>query len=48
MMVKRLEKKKLILNAAMDCFSQMGYDKTTLDEIGGKVNLNKASFILLL
>ncbi|MBK9319620.1 MAG: TetR/AcrR family transcriptional regulator [Bacteroidetes bacterium] len=43
MMVKRLEKKKLILNAAMDCFSQMGYDKTTLDEIGGKVNLNKAS-----
>lgn len=43
MIVKRLEKKKLILSAAADCFYQSGYEKTTLDEIGSKVNLNKAS-----
>ncbi len=42
-MVKREEKKQMILNAATECFSQLGYDKTTLDDIGGKVKLNKAS-----
>lgn len=42
-MVKREEKKLMILNAATECFSHMGYDKTTLDDIGGKVKLNKAS-----
>ena len=33
----------MILNAATECFSQNGYEKTTLDDIGGKVRLNKAS-----
>lgn len=33
----------MILNAATECFSQNGYEKTTLDDIGGKVKLNKAS-----
>jgi|JI10StandDraft_1071094.scaffolds.fasta_scaffold587018_2 AcrR family transcriptional regulator len=42
-MIKREEKKQMILNAATECFSQLGYDKTTLDDIGGKVKLNKAS-----
>lgn len=42
-MVKREEKKQMILNAAAECFSRLGYDKTTLDDIGGKVSLNKAS-----
>lgn len=43
MLDKKLEKKKKILSAAVDCFSKTGYDKTTLDEIGSRVNLNKAS-----
>lgn len=42
-MIKREEKKQMILHAATECFSQLGYDKTTLDDIGGKVKLNKAS-----
>jgi len=42
-MQKREEKKQLILNAATECFSQNGYEKTTLDDIGGKVRLNKAT-----
>lgn len=42
-MVKRKEKKQMILTAATECFSHMGYDKTTLDDIGEKVKLNKAS-----
>lgn len=42
-MQKREEKKQLILSAATECFSQNGYDKTTLDDIGSKVSLNKAT-----
>lgn len=42
-MLKREEKKQMILNAATECFSKNGYDKTTLDEIGHKVSLNKAT-----
>lgn len=42
-MQKREEKKQLILHAATECFSQNGYDKTTLDDIGNKVSLNKAT-----
>lgn len=42
-MLKKEEKKLMILNAATECFSQNGYEKTTLDDIGGKVRLNKAS-----
>ncbi|MFN0188802.1 MAG: TetR/AcrR family transcriptional regulator [Bacteroidia bacterium] len=42
-MQKREEKKQLILSAATECFSKNGYDKTTLDEIGHKVSLNKAT-----
>ena len=42
-MIKREEKKQMIIHAATECFSQLGYDKTTLDDIGGKVKLNKAS-----
>ncbi|MBL7922649.1 MAG: TetR/AcrR family transcriptional regulator [Bacteroidia bacterium] len=42
-MQKREEKKQLILHAATECFSRNGYEKTTLDDIGGRVSLNKAS-----
>lgn len=37
------DKKKEILKAASDCFARYGYDKTTLDDIGRLVGLNKAS-----
>ncbi len=36
-------KKKEILKAASDCFAHYGYDKTTLDDIGRMVGLNKTS-----
>ena len=42
-MLKKEEKKQMILKAAAECFSKNGYDKTTLDEIGHKVSLNKAT-----
>lgn len=42
-MIKKEEKRQKILNAATECFSKNGYDKTTLDEIGHKVSLNKAT-----
>ena len=42
-MLRREEKKQMILKAAAECFSKNGYDKTTLDEIGHKVSLNKAT-----
>lgn len=38
-----LDKKKEILKAASVCFARYGYEKTTLDDIGKLVNLNKAS-----
>ncbi|MFW9994202.1 MAG: TetR/AcrR family transcriptional regulator [Candidatus Odinarchaeota archaeon] len=37
------EKKKQILAAAKECFVRFGYKKTTLDDIGRKIGLNKAS-----
>jgi len=37
------DKKIEILNAARECFARFGYDKTTLDDIGNLVGLNKAS-----
>lgn len=36
-------KKIKILQAASECFARYGYDKTTLDDIGKMVGLNKAS-----
>jgi AcrR family transcriptional regulator len=40
---KKEEKRKIILEAAGECFAQFGYKKTTLEDIGEKVGLNKAS-----
>lgn len=37
------EKRIKVLNAASDCFAKYGYEKTTLDDIGKIVGLNKAS-----
>ena len=37
------EKGEKILRAASDCFARYGYEKTTLEEIGKAVGLNKAS-----
>ena len=36
-------KKQEILKAARECFARFGYEKTTLDDIGKMVGLNKAS-----
>ena len=36
-------KKHEIIEAARECFARFGYDKTTLDDIGKMVGLNKAS-----
>lgn len=36
-------KRKLIRQAAAECFARYGYGKTTLDDIGKTVRLNKAS-----
>jgi AcrR family transcriptional regulator len=41
--VKSSEKKESILKAAEDCLDRFGYEKTTLDDIGRIVGLNKAS-----
>lgn len=38
-----MEKRIRILDAAKSCFTQFGYDKTTLDDIGKKLGLNKSS-----
>lgn len=38
-----MSKKEMILEAAAQCFARFGFDKTTLDDIGGQVGLNKAS-----
>jgi AcrR family transcriptional regulator len=37
------DKRNEILNAAGKCFAKFGYDKTTLDDIGKMVGMNKAS-----
>jgi AcrR family transcriptional regulator len=36
-------KHTLIMQAAAECFSRFGFDKTTLDDIGRRAGLNKAS-----
>ena len=41
--MNRTDKRELILKAAGDCFSRYGYDKTTLEDIGRSLGLNKAS-----
>lgn len=41
--MKQNDRKQLILKAASECFSRYGYEKTTLEDIGGAINLNKAS-----
>ncbi|MDY6880650.1 MAG: TetR/AcrR family transcriptional regulator [Thermodesulfobacteriota bacterium] len=41
--MKSDEKRKKIIQAAGDCFARFGYDKTTMDDIGKRVGLNKAS-----
>lgn len=38
-----IERKQEILKAASECFARFGYEKTTLDDIGKMVGLNKAS-----
>src|SRR4030042_4489907 len=40
---KKENKKDQILAAASECFARFGYKKTTLDDIGKKIGLNKAS-----
>ncbi|OLS12176.1 MAG: TetR family transcriptional regulator [Promethearchaeota archaeon CR_4] len=40
---KKENKKEQILAAASECFARFGYKKTTLDDIGKKIGLNKAS-----
>jgi AcrR family transcriptional regulator len=37
------DKKKEILDAAASCFARFGYEKTTLDDIGELVGMNKVS-----
>ncbi|MFM2286201.1 MAG: hypothetical protein RLZZ543_1698 [Bacteroidota bacterium] len=41
--MKAAEKRIQILQAAKNCFAQYGYDKTTLDDIGKRLGLNKSS-----
>ena len=40
---KTEEKRQLIVTEASKCFSQFGFEKTTLDDIGKSANLNKAT-----
>ncbi len=40
---EKSDKKSLILQAAKDCLGRYGFEKTTLDDIGKLVGLNKAS-----
>ena len=39
----KAERKARVLKAASECFGKYGYEKTTLDDIGKAVGLNKAS-----
>jgi AcrR family transcriptional regulator len=39
----KAHRKEMILRAATDCFAKYGYGKTTLDNVGALVGLNKAS-----
>ena len=40
---KNDEKKELVLRSASEVFARYGFDKTTLDDIGKRAGLNKAS-----
>ena len=40
---KKASKRDKILRAASEVFARYGYDKTTLDDIGRRIGLNKAS-----
>ncbi len=42
-LMKDNPKRDLILQAGSECFARFGYDKTTLDDIGKRAGLNKAS-----
>jgi AcrR family transcriptional regulator len=41
--MKDNQRRELILRAGSECFARFGYDKTTLDDIGRRAGLNKAS-----
>lgn len=41
--MKATEKRQRILEAAKMCFTQFGFEKTTLEDIGKKLGLNKSS-----
>jgi len=41
--MKSTLKRTQIISAAKLCFAQFGYDKTTLDDIGKRIGLNKSS-----
>ncbi len=41
--MKDNNRKDQILQASADCFAKYGYDKTTLDDIGRRCHMNKAS-----
>jgi AcrR family transcriptional regulator len=41
--MKASDKRTKILEAAKSCFIQFGFEKTTLDDIGRKLSLNKSS-----
>lgn len=41
--MKENPKRDLILQAGSECFARFGFDKTTLDDIGRRAGLNKAS-----
>ena len=43
MSAKRDDRRISILNAAAQCFSRFGYEKTTLQEVGDAARLNKSS-----
>ena len=41
--MKLKEQKKKIISAARECFARYGYEKTTMEDIGNQVGLNKTS-----
>lgn len=42
-MMKAAKKRQQIIDVAKSCFAQFGYDRTTLDDIGKRMGLNKSS-----
>lgn len=41
--MKSAQKRQQIISVAKSCFAQFGYDRTTLDDIGRRMGLNKSS-----